>query len=109
MDLKALTTEELDALQLAVNVEIGDRLQKARMLSRLTDAMESASVAGVPEAEIATSFSEARTRAKITYEEPVERTVAAVANSKRAVPDKVTPTPRRTRASSGFRTNTIDN
>lgn len=70
MDLSVMTDAELDALQLAVNVEIGARLQKSRMLDRLAGVMGSASSAGVPEEDIATSFSEAKTLANITYVAP---------------------------------------
>jgi len=72
MDLSEMTDAELDALQLAVNVEIGARLQKSRMVDRIAGAMGSASSAGVPEEEIATSFAEAKTLANIKYEPPVE-------------------------------------
>lgn len=93
--------QELDALQLAVNTEIGARLQKSRMLARMAGAMGEASAAGVPDEVIATSFSEAKTRAKIKYTPPVEDIVVPVV-------DKTKATPRRPRTSSGFRTNTIE-
>lgn len=101
MDLGSMSDAELDALQLAVNVEIGTRLQKSRMMTRMADAMGTASAAGVPEEEIATAFAEARTKAKIRYVPPVADAAVVVA-------EKTSTTPRRARTSSGFRTNTID-
>lgn len=101
MDLTALSTEELDALQLAVNVEISARLQKTRMTARLAQTMESASSAGVPDADIATSFAEAKSLAKIKYQEPV-------LSKRPALVSRTAPTPTRRRTKSGFRTNIID-
>jgi hypothetical protein len=83
MDLSEMTDAELDALQLAVNVEIGARLQKSRMVERIADAMGSASSAGVPEADIATSFAEAKTRANIKYKPPVEPVQPVVSDKTR--------------------------
>lgn len=101
MDLSAMTDAELDALQLAVNVEIANRLQKSRMLRRMAGVMEDAQAAGVPDEEIATSFAEAKTQAKIKYTPPVVDTTTTIA-------DKTLTTPRPARTASGFRANTID-
>jgi hypothetical protein len=100
MDLSTLSDAELDALQLAVNVEIGERLQKTRMMDRLVEVMGSAASRGVSDEAIATSFEEAKTRAGIRYERPAEvaRPVA---------PDTTSATLSSRRTSSGFRTNII--
>ena len=52
MDLEALTDEELDALQLAVNTEIGARRQKSRISERFARVIEEAANSGVPSAVI---------------------------------------------------------
>lgn len=101
MDLTGMTDAELDALQLAVNVEIGARLQKSRMMRRMADVMGEASAAGVPDADIATSFAEAKTQARIKYTPPVADTTTPAA-------DNSSTTPRSRRTKSGFRANIID-
>lgn len=52
MDLTALSKEELDALQLAVNIEIGLRLQRERMPRRIAAIMTEAADKGMSSAEI---------------------------------------------------------
>jgi hypothetical protein len=59
MDLKAMTDAELDALQLAVNTEIGMRMQRERMTQRLTKVIEDATDYGISTADIDGVVSEA--------------------------------------------------
>lgn len=66
IELGALSDEELDALQLAVNTEIGARRQKARMAGRLAEVIGAAAAAGVPVGEIELSFTDAVAQASAT-------------------------------------------
>lgn len=100
MDLTTLTDEELDALQLAVNVEIGERLRKTRAAKRIASAMESATTAGLTPDAIEAVVVEACTIANVPAIESVY------------VKQPVTPVrSRRTQAQKrqrgGFRTTTI--
>lgn len=47
MDLTTLTRAELDALQLAVNTEIGARLQRERAAKRFAAVIDDATINGV--------------------------------------------------------------
>ncbi|QGJ92804.1 hypothetical protein PBI_BEAGLE_44 [Arthrobacter phage Beagle] len=100
MDLSALTDAELDALQLAVNTEIGVRLQKARAAQRLARVLESASSDGYSRNDIDNAVTEAIALAKLPEPEPV---YVAPPNpqfkSRRA--------PRANRRTGGFRATTI--
>jgi hypothetical protein len=100
MDLTALTNEELDALQLAVNTEIGARLQKARAAQRIARVMESASSDGYSRNDIDSAVAEAIALAKLPEPEPVY--VAPP-----AAPMKSRRTPRGNRRTGGFRATTI--
>lgn len=100
MDLTALTDEELDALQLAVNTEIGARLQKLRAAKRIARVMESASSDGYSRKDIDTVVAEAITLAKLPEPEPVYvAPVAKPVRSRRTQPQS--------RRRGGFRTTTI--
>lgn len=100
MDLTALSDEELDALQLAVNVEIGARLQKARAAQRLARVLEAASSDGYSRNDIDNAVTEAIALAKLPEPEPVY--VAPP-----AAPIKSRRTPRANRRTGGFRATTI--
>jgi hypothetical protein len=52
MDLSTLSTEELDALQLAVNVEIAARLQRERAARRFAAMVTEAAAHGMSAEEI---------------------------------------------------------
>ncbi|UOK18356.1 hypothetical protein SEA_BRUHMOMENT_40 [Arthrobacter phage BruhMoment] len=101
MDFSGMTDAELDELQLQVNIEIGARLQKSRMMRRMADVMGEASAAGIPDEDIATSFTAAKERANIRY-------VPLVPDIEVGVADNTPAVPRAPRTASGFRDNTID-
>lgn len=100
MDLTALTDAELDALQLAVNTEIGARLQKARAAHRIARVLESASSDGYSRNDIDGAVAEAIVLAKLPDPEPVYVAPPTPTMKSRR-------TPRANRRSGGFRTTTI--
>jgi hypothetical protein len=93
MDLTTLTDEELDALQLAVNTEIGQRLAQKRAADRLASAMVSAASSGFTPEQVETVVVEARGRAKIPYAAPVVEATAPVSS----IPRRTRPKTRRIR------------
>lgn len=100
MDLSAMTDTELDALQLAVNTEIGTRLQKSRAARRMARVMESAASDGYSRNDIDGVVAEAITLAKLPDPEPVY--VAPT-----ATPVKSRRTQPQSRRRGGFRPTTI--
>jgi hypothetical protein len=100
MDLTILTDEELDALQLAVNVEIGARLKKTRASMRIALAMESATTSGLTNKDIEGVIAEASSLANIPISQPVYvPPPAPPVRSRRTQPQK--------RRRGGFRPTTI--
>lgn len=63
-DLNALTAEELEKLQLAVNGEVALRIQSERLASRIEKAVLDAQAVGFNDAEIASVFEETTAKAR---------------------------------------------
>lgn len=63
-DLNALTSDELEKLQLAVNGEVALRIQAERLAQRLEKAVMDAQAVGFNDAEIATVFEETTSKAR---------------------------------------------
>jgi hypothetical protein len=100
MDLSEMTDAELDALQLAVNTEIGTRLQKSRAAKRMARVMESAASDGYSRNDIDSAVAEAIALAKLPEPEPVYvAPAAAPVRSRRTQPQS--------RRRGGFRATTI--
>ena len=100
MDLTELSDEELDALQLAVNTEIGVRLQKSRAVQRLAAVLDAAAVDGYSREDIDAAVEEAKSIAKLPERKPVYATAPVT---------PVTPDPTfvSKRTATGFRATTI--
>lgn len=78
MDVSVLSDEELDALQLAVNTEIGVRLQRKRMERRLAAVFADADANGVPFTEIDSVLIDAKAKAVADKAEANERDAPVV-------------------------------
>lgn len=89
MDLSTLSTEELDALQLAVNAEIAVRLQRERAARRFAAVVTEASAHGMSAEEIGdavdTALAEAAEAAEAKRREAERK--AAIAEEMIPAPD----------------------
>jgi hypothetical protein len=101
MDLTTLSDEELDALQLAVNVEIGARLQKRRVGGRLTRVIAEATDHGLPSTVIETAIDDAYI-ASTGKKRPIHQ------RSSGLVSEKTSPSPAQSRRNKGAWRNTIE-
>jgi hypothetical protein len=86
MDLSTLSTEELDALQLAVNVEVAARLQRERAARRFAAVVAEAAAQGMSAEEIG----EAVDTALVAADEAVEAK-RRDAERKAAIAEDLTP------------------
>jgi hypothetical protein len=100
MDLSALSREELDALQLAVNAEIGARLQRERASRRFAAMVTEAAAHGMSAEEIGGAVDTALAEAAEAAEAKVRD-----AERKAAIADEVVPANEKTAEPMNRRTN----
>lgn len=69
-DLTALTAEELERVQLAVNSEVGVRIQNERLARRIEKAVTDAQAVGFNDAEIASIIDDSVLKARTGRVDP---------------------------------------